>query len=94
METIYWAIIVTALSAVLLLALLFIYIRNYKAIKSKFCMGLILFAIILLAENLASLYFQTTVMEHCSYEVAEPVLLINILEVLGFSALLYVTIKP
>ena len=86
--------VVSILNALMLFILLYVYIRNYKAIKSKFSLGLILFGLLFLIQNLVAIYFQTAMVDYYSKEVADFALILNILEALGFAALLYVTWKP
>jgi hypothetical protein len=47
----------TALNVVLLVVLGGIWIRNYRQFRSKHTLGLAVFAVLLLAENLLSLYY-------------------------------------
>lgn len=47
----------TAVNVVLLLALSFIWARNYFQIRSKHTLGLSIFAVLLLAENALALYY-------------------------------------
>lgn len=94
MNTMEWALLATFFSTAILIALLYIYVRNYKMLKSKFCTGLIVFAALLLVQNIAAFYFHAGIMERCSYTVAEPILALNVLEMLGLSALFYITWKP
>lgn len=94
METIDLASIVSFLNIILLLMLSFIYVRNYRTIKSKFCLGLMIFALLFLIQNLIAFYFQITMMYYYSKEVANIAFVLNALEALGFVALLYITWKP
>ena len=94
METISWSIGITVIAALILAALLFIYLRNFKSVKSKFCTGLIVFAALLLVYNLGMIYFQTMVTKHCDIDVVGPIFILNVLEALGLGALLYITWKP
>ncbi len=87
-------VVTTVISAIILVSLLTIYLGNYKKIKSKFCTGLIIFALLLLAQNVAAIYFQINMSHQCSYETAQPFLILNFLEAVGLGALLYVTWKP
>ena len=52
--------ILTIISTLLLGGLLHIYIRNLKNIKSKFTIGLFIFALLFLVQNLVSMYFYLT----------------------------------
>mgnify|MGYP001579243670 CR=1 FL=1 len=94
METIDFATVVSVLNSILLLFLLFIYLKNYKTIKSKFTLGLAVFAILLLAQNLTSIYFQTAMIDYYSRTVANFALILNLLESLALLSLAYITWKP
>ncbi|MBS3068619.1 hypothetical protein J4450_07980 [Candidatus Micrarchaeota archaeon] len=89
-----FAVAATVISAIILVTLLVIYLSNYRKIKSTFCTGLIIFAILLLVQNVAAIYFQINMSHQCSYETAQPFLILNFLEAIGLGALLYVTWKP
>jgi hypothetical protein len=55
-----WADVTRAAMAVnvlLLLALCSVWVRNYRQIKSKHTLGLLLFGVLLLGENLLGLYY-------------------------------------
>lgn len=47
----------TALNVVFLLALSYVWVRNYLQIRSKHVLGLAIFAVLLLAENALALYY-------------------------------------
>ena len=94
MQDVGWSVIITVLSAVILVTLLVIYVSNYRKIKSSFCTGLIIFALLLLTQNVAAIYFQIGMSHQCSYETAQPFLILNFLEAVGLGALLYVTWRP
>ncbi|MDO8553840.1 MAG: hypothetical protein Q7S22_03470 [Candidatus Micrarchaeota archaeon] len=94
MNLIHWAALINIVNVILLLALLLIYVRNYKAVKSKFCLGLILFVSVLLVHNVFAIYSDLTFMDYCTFEGSKFPLTLNILEMLGIATLLYVTIKP
>ena len=50
----FWAlsIAIAAVSSVLLLGLLSVYVRNHRALRSPFTLGLIFFAVLFLVQNL------------------------------------------
>src|SRR3989344_2310967 len=52
-----------AVNIAILLAVLYVYVQNYIAMKARFTLGLILFAVLLLLENSLSLYFNYTMMK-------------------------------
>lgn len=55
-----WPSLTTGLSAVnlvLLVVLLWIWVRNYRTFASAMVLGLIVFAVVLIVENLLAVYF-------------------------------------
>ncbi|MBI5046559.1 hypothetical protein HZC07_02400 [Candidatus Micrarchaeota archaeon] len=94
METIDFATVVSIINSILLIFLLAVYVKNYKAMKSKFSLGLAIFALMLLAQNLASIYFQTAMIDYYSKTVSGFALVLNVLESLSLLSLVYITWKP
>ena len=88
MEIIDITIFANGISIILLLPLLFIYVKNYKTIKSKFCVGLIVFGLLFLIKDISSLYFQISMSSYYTHEVADFALLLNIVEAFAFGVLL------
>ena len=85
--------IFTALSLVLLIALLYIYFKGLKKVKSGFTLGLFFFAALFFLQNAVSLYFYLTMMDLYVSHVAIHVFIFTILQVIAFSILLYNTWK-
>ena len=81
----------TGISTLLLLGLLYVYYKNLKKIKSKFTIGLFIFAILFLLQNLVSLYFYLTMMQYYSPQVEIHVFILTLLQTLGFLVLLKIT---
>ncbi len=83
---------VASVSSVLLLALLFVYLRNHRQLRSPFTLGLILFAVLFLVQNLGSVYFYYLMNEwHEGPGMAIPMFALDAAELIGFAALFYVT---
>ena len=82
---------ITAVSTIFLLGLLYVYYKNLKQAKSKFTIGLFLFALLFLAQNLVSLYYYITMMEYYAPEVAVHVFILTLLQAIGFMILLKIT---
>ncbi|MBI2657954.1 hypothetical protein HYX08_04645 [Candidatus Woesearchaeota archaeon] len=78
-------------SSIALAGLLHIYIRNLKKIKSNFTIGLFIFALLFLIQNLVSLYYYLTMMEYYSPEVELHVFILTLLQTIGFLVLLKIT---
>jgi hypothetical protein len=78
---------------VLLLLLLYVYWGNYKKIKSNFTLGLIMFAALLLLQNIL---FSSFLLFHQAFRVADlglPLFILNITEFLALAILLIITWK-
>lgn len=80
-----------ALGSILLLALLFVYYRNYKSMKAKFTLGLLVFALLLLVQNLVGMYYRFSMMGFYNPEAAGGVALIRGIEVVALAVLLYIS---
>ena len=94
MHVIEIASLVNVVNILLLLSLIYFYVKNYLSIKATFCMGLMIFAMLFLVENVIALYFQMFHGMCYSTDAAQFSLILNILQTFGFSALVYVTWKP
>ncbi len=83
--------IITAVSTIFLLGLLYVYYKNLRKAKSKFTIGLFLFALLFLIQNLVSLYYYTTMMKYYAPEVEVHVFILTLLQAIGFMILLKIT---
>ena len=83
--------ILTGISTLLLLGLLYVYYKNLKSIKSKFTIGLFIFAGLLLLQSLVSLYYYLTMMDYYVPEVAVHVFILTFLQTIAFAILLKIT---
>ena len=83
--------ILASISTLLLAGLLYVYIKNLKNIKSKFTIGLLVFALLFLLQNLVSLYYYLTMMEYYSPEVEVHVFILTLLQTIAFLILLKIT---
>ncbi|MBI5227351.1 hypothetical protein HY988_02070 [Candidatus Micrarchaeota archaeon] len=88
------ATFISIFNIILLGALLSVYISNFLLLKSKFSLGLIIFALLILLHNLANIYFQATMMKEVLFGSSDFACLLNGLEALGLLSLVYVTWKP
>ena len=87
-----YAISITVLNLILLSILLYIYIKNYMNIKAKFNLGLLMFVGFLVIQKLLNLYFLVTMMDHEDL-LGTPMFVLEILELFGFSSLVWITIN-
>ncbi|MBI2647161.1 hypothetical protein HYW99_01675 [Candidatus Woesearchaeota archaeon] len=81
----------TAISTLLLIGLLYVYYKNLKKIKSKFTIGLFVFAVLFLLQNLVSLYFYLTMMYYYAPQVEVHVFIFSLLQTIAFLVLLKIT---
>lgn len=83
--------ILTGISSLFLLGLLYVYYKNLKILKSKFTTGLFVFALLFLIQNLISLYYYLTMMKYYSPEVEFHVFILTLLQTIAFLILLKIT---
>ncbi|MBI3026767.1 hypothetical protein HYY70_01520 [Candidatus Woesearchaeota archaeon] len=81
----------TFISALFLAALIHIYTKNLKKIKSKFTIGLFVFAALFLLQNTVSLYFYFTMMDYYAPQVGLHVFIFTLLQTIAFFVLLKLT---
>ena len=83
---------VSAASAVLLSALLYVYVRNHRHLQSAFTLGLVFFAVLLLVQSVGSIYFDWMMAQAgVGADVALPRLALDAAELIGFVGLFLVT---
>ncbi len=95
-----WASAVVAFINIgLLLALLYTYTQNYRALKSYFTVGLIIFALLFIGLNLAIvglwffLFSNPTIAELFVDQAMTYLLLINLAQLIGLATLVRITYK-
>ena len=89
----YVSVGINTFNIAILLLLLSVFIRNYRHIKSRYTSGLLIFSLLLLAENIISLHLG--IFSWPSYEpvIISHIVLINGIQLLALLSLLYVTWK-
>ena len=83
--------ILTIISILALGGLLHIYIKSLRKIKSKFTIGLLVFALLFLLQNFISLYFYLTMMDYYAPEVEVHVFALALLQAIAFLILLKIS---
>jgi len=83
--------ILTGISTILLLGLIYVYYKNLIKIKSNFTIGLLIFALLFLIQNIISLYFFITMKNYYVPEVEIHVFILTLLQTIGFGILLKIT---
>ena len=82
---------ISGLNVVLTLALIYIYFKNHKLVKSKMTMGMLFFSVMFLIENALSLYFYNSLLLQGITSITTFHLVVKFLEMMGLLVLLYVT---
>lgn len=77
----------------LLLVLLYLYLRSFKDFKSKFTLGLVAFALLLLLQNVLFTAFLLTYEGFRGPGMGTPIFFLNIIEFFALSILVWVTWK-
>lgn len=92
------AVIVGIANICLLIALIYVYLKSYRQLKSKFTTGLLVFASLLLLQNIVSVVFLALSMiigpGNHSFEIGRqefPLSSINVIQLIALSILLYIT---
>ena len=83
--------ILTAISILALLGLVYVYYRNLKQIKSKFTIGLLIFALLFLMQNVISVYYYATMMDYYVDQVQPFVFVFSLLQTIAFVVLLKIS---
>ena len=92
METIMmWTHVLMGVSTLALLGLLYIYAKNLQHTKSRFTIGLFLFALLFLLQNAVSLYYYVTMMAYYVDEVAVHVFILTLLQTIAFLLMLKIS---
>ena len=83
--------VLTVISTVLLILLIYVYSRNLKRAKSGFTIGLFIFALLFLIQNIVSVYFYLTMMDYYASGVEVHAFILTLLQTIGFAILLKIT---
>jgi hypothetical protein len=85
------SLVLSGLNAAILTSLIYVYAQNYQKLNSKFSLGLLVFASILLLENVLAFYFNWTMMGLYAEKVAQQGLILRALETASLVILGYIT---
>jgi len=86
-----FSVIFGIINIILLLLLLFVYVQNYRQMKSPFILGLILFALIFLVENVLGVYFHFMMVDYYSAEAMENARILMAVQTVALAILTWVT---
>lgn len=79
------------INIILVLALLYIYLQNYRQLKTKLTGGLVLFAAFFLAQGLMNLYFDASMVMYQSASAEMASLVLEIIKAVGFAVLVWIS---
>ncbi len=83
--------ILSFISSIFIIGLLYFYMKNLSMIKSSFTIGVFVFALLFLLQNILSIYFYFTMMDFYVAQVQVHVLTLTILQTIAFAVLLKIT---
>ena len=83
----------TIISAALMIGLIFVYARVYKDTRAQFSLGLTIFAMIFLAQNILAIYSFMTMSPYIGEPFLPYLLGINVAQVLGILVLFRTTTR-
>lgn len=90
----FWIVnmVVSAISIIVLAGLLLVYANNFRSIKSTFSVGLVLFSVLFLIQNIAAVaLYMSMATQNYGLAVAMPMLALNIAELSGFGVLFWIS---
>ena len=88
-EIMMYTIYLEGLNSLLLIVLLNMYLQNYRALKSAAGVGLMVFAGLLLIQNLVGIYLHLTTGEFYALMHASQVFVLKLIETVGLGILAY-----
>ena len=81
----------TGISILPLLGILYVYYKNLRTARSKFTIGLFIFAVLFLIQSLVSLYYYITMMDYYAPDVEVHAFILTLLQTIAFAILLKIT---
>jgi len=80
-----------ALNILLVIGLLAIYVRNYAAMKSKYTIGLVIFALLFLVQGVMSLYFDASMIMYSDKYAENIATGLEAVKTVGLAVLLWIS---
>ncbi len=81
------------INIVLTLALVLIFYKNHKLVRSGMTLGMLFFAGAFLIQNIANFYFYNSLLVQEIFGFTTFHIVVNFLELVGLAALLYISYK-
>lgn len=88
-----WLTIIASINIILIMGLLYVYVKNMIKIKSGFTFGLVLFGGLFLLHNIVVFYFSITMMSLYADGVSPYMFVFTILQAFAFGILNWITWK-
>jgi len=85
------AIVLSILNIGILGSLIYVYASNYRRLSSKFSLGLLVFASILMLENILAVYFNYTMMGLYAEKAAKQAMVLRGIETASLIVLGFIT---
>lgn len=89
----YISLAINAVNVIILLALLSVYVKNYRHIKSDYNKGLLVFSSLFLVENLIAVHLGIFSWPYFAIDIITHIVIINSIQLFGLLALLKITWK-
>ena len=86
-----YSFVFSSINCILIMSLLYVYIKNAMKIKSFFTMGLLIFALLFLIQNIFSIYFYITMMPYYVDGVEYLGFIYSIIQTIAFTILNIIT---
>lgn len=85
------ALLLHSANIILVLGLLYVYVQNYRKIRSKYTIGLVVFAAFFLLQSIMGLYFDITMAMYRDKTAENAAMFLEALKAVGFAALLKIS---
>ena len=89
----YLSLGINTINVIILGLLLYVYTKNYRHIKSKYNMGLVVFSLLFIIENIISIHLGIFSWPYFEMDIITHIVIINVIQLLGLATLLYITWK-
>jgi hypothetical protein len=84
---------IIVINVILTLILVYIYMKNYRAISSKVTLGFLFFAGVFLVENIVDFLFYNMLLTQGLFTITSFPFAVNFIEMIGLVVLVWVTWK-
>ena len=85
--------ILHVVNIILVLVILYIYLQNYRKLKSKYTIGLMLFSSLFLVHTIMGLYFDLSMIMYSTKEAELASMALEAVKTISFSILLWISFE-